>query len=372
MAISKRQVLPLLLHACPSFVSKWWEDRNFEFGEFSLYTGLGGFAHHIAALATKGTVSELPAVFAIVERLHLSGDSFVREAATIGFLEDLQNIALNKNISLDRFNNFLQPETSYWWKRLNGFWSGEIPLVSDDREGVTTPLTVKEPHDTEEAWEETIKTGRSAMQKNEYGIAEALFLDALARAERLDERHPCVAESCDQLAELFRRQRKTSKANQLCQRALEIHETAPFIDSYAVANCFEGLSWVCFKEQRYKDSEQLLKKTLLLREGIRRIDSQTITANAYSNLALVYSELQKYPEAIKFFEKALAVYDRDTCHTIICLENYGNMLERAGDAEKAAEMNKLASVSWSQFDQLPVEPYSLPWPHRLLEEIIWG
>jgi len=34
-------------------------------------------------------------VFKVVERLHLEGDHFVKEAATIGLLEDIQNIAGN-------------------------------------------------------------------------------------------------------------------------------------------------------------------------------------------------------------------------------------------------------------------------------------
>jgi tetratricopeptide (TPR) repeat protein len=375
MAISKRQVMPLLLNACPSFVSHWWEDRWYIYDssdDILLYVYLGGFARHIAELVATQNFSELPTVFALIERLHLLGDPFVREAATIGFLEDLQNIALNRSIDLDSFNKFLQPESSYWWNRLTKFWSAEILLVSDDRESVQLPEG--ELHDSEGKWEEVMEAGRSAMQRNDHEKAEALFWESLALAERLDECHPCVADSCEQLAELFQRRRKLSKAAELFERTLEIYQTAPFRDNYAIAKGYEGLAWARFKEQRYRDAEQLLRKTLSLREGIFSIDGQLITANTYNNLALVDSELQNYTEARELFEKALAVYCQEPCQTTICLENYAYMLGRAGDEEKAGQVNQLAARSWTSWtavDDLPVKPHSLPWPHLLLEDVLW-
>jgi hypothetical protein len=113
--IARDQVMALLLEACPSFAA--YEPE-------SLYIDLGGLAHHLVELQRAGRVDELPAVFAVVERLHVEGDDFVKEAATIGFLEGVQNVALNRGLDPDAFRPYLGPESKKAWDALNRFWSG--------------------------------------------------------------------------------------------------------------------------------------------------------------------------------------------------------------------------------------------------------
>jgi hypothetical protein len=67
----------------------------------------------------------------VVERLHLEGDADVREAATIGLLEGLQNIAAHAGVDPDRFKVFLLPESARWWHELERFWRGETTHVGD-------------------------------------------------------------------------------------------------------------------------------------------------------------------------------------------------------------------------------------------------
>jgi hypothetical protein len=74
MKIRKEQVMTLLLKACPSFTQTWEEHRAFYDDEDLLYVDLGEFAHHLVELHQTGQSGEFPAVFEVIERLHLAGD----------------------------------------------------------------------------------------------------------------------------------------------------------------------------------------------------------------------------------------------------------------------------------------------------------
>jgi len=96
--ITKKEVMPLLLQACPSFEPYWKEylAENYDIGdEQLLYIDLAEFSRHFLNLFKTEETSEFPAIFKVVELLHTNGDHFVKEAATIGLLESIQNIFLN-------------------------------------------------------------------------------------------------------------------------------------------------------------------------------------------------------------------------------------------------------------------------------------
>ena len=124
--IEKDQVMGLLLGASPSFVEDWKRyisDPTYD--EELLYVHLGEFARHLVALMKNGKTGEFQAIFHVVERLHLEGDPYVREAATIGLLEAIQNVAGDSDLAPEAFYPYLGPESKHWWERLNESWSGE-------------------------------------------------------------------------------------------------------------------------------------------------------------------------------------------------------------------------------------------------------
>nr|MDQ3820181.1 hypothetical protein [Acidobacteriota bacterium] len=125
---------PLLLKACPSFTEKWQEHRAFYEDEDLLYVDLGEFAHHLLELYKTKQTDEFSAVFEAVESLHQKGDAYVREAATIGLLEGIQNVAGNTGVNPEEFLQYLKPESVKWWRQLNDFWDGKIPYVGATKE----------------------------------------------------------------------------------------------------------------------------------------------------------------------------------------------------------------------------------------------
>jgi len=131
--IGKSEMMQPLLQACPSFQSEWdaflddWSEET----EKPLYLALDQLARHLISMLLANDVSSLTRVFEVVERWHVEGDEFVREAATVGLLEDLQNTNLHTSTCPADFERFLLPESLKWWAKVDRFWStGQI--IADD------------------------------------------------------------------------------------------------------------------------------------------------------------------------------------------------------------------------------------------------
>jgi hypothetical protein len=116
--------MPLLMKACPSYRLPD-EDREL------LYVMLSDFARHLLQLYRQHQTEVFPAVARVIECLHVDGDRSVREAATIGLLEGIQNVWGNEGIDPEVFSSYLFPESAKWWRSLNDFWSGKSKFVGD-------------------------------------------------------------------------------------------------------------------------------------------------------------------------------------------------------------------------------------------------
>ncbi|MFO0808878.1 MAG: hypothetical protein U0746_09665 [Gemmataceae bacterium] len=123
--IAKDDMVPVLLDACPSFIPAWraflaeWRGE----ADQPLYLALGDLARHLIGLVERGETTELPAVFRVVERWHLEGEEYVRTAATVGLLEDLQNWNLHEHgTDPAQFRGMLGPESARCWDELAASW----------------------------------------------------------------------------------------------------------------------------------------------------------------------------------------------------------------------------------------------------------
>jgi hypothetical protein len=131
--IRRQQVISLLVEACPSYRPRWDAYQVApEFDAELLYVHLGDFADHLVDLLARGEVSELGAVGRELEHLHVDGDDDVKEAATIGLLEGIQNVAGHRSIPTKALEETFGMETRRWWTSLDAFWSGRIPHVGAD------------------------------------------------------------------------------------------------------------------------------------------------------------------------------------------------------------------------------------------------
>jgi hypothetical protein len=135
--IGSDDVMPMLLEAAPSFSAQWSEiegDPMFldaETGTRLHYIDVAWFAPHVVGLQRSGATSELTRLFAVIELLHTDGDKYVKELATIGYLEGIQTACCHTtDVRQEEFEPYLGPESRRWWRGLNAFWSGKIPRVS--------------------------------------------------------------------------------------------------------------------------------------------------------------------------------------------------------------------------------------------------
>lgn len=121
--------MSLLLKWCPSYQARWdhYIHNSYVPGEVHLlYIDLADFSNHIVVLYKQNQTNEFPAVFNVIELLHTNGDDAVREAATIGLLEDMQNKLLDSEMDMEAFKQFLKNDSLKWWNHLNEFWDGNI------------------------------------------------------------------------------------------------------------------------------------------------------------------------------------------------------------------------------------------------------
>ena len=129
--ITRNEIISAILDACPSFKpvhAALCADGDTEL----IYIVLGRFAYHLVELHQSGSEAEFSDVAELIERMHTEGDDYVREAATIGLLEGIQNHSGVSGSDLVHFRSILRPESQRWWDSINKFWQEEIPFVGAD------------------------------------------------------------------------------------------------------------------------------------------------------------------------------------------------------------------------------------------------
>jgi hypothetical protein len=123
--ITKDQIVNILTYSFPTFVL---DEENRELP----YVILGDFTRFLLEAFQRKDESLLKDAAALIERLHIEGDGYVKEAATIGLLEGIQNTWPDSGVDSETIASYLLPESRRWWNSLNRFWNKEIPYVGAD------------------------------------------------------------------------------------------------------------------------------------------------------------------------------------------------------------------------------------------------
>jgi hypothetical protein len=115
MKITPEAVADLVFEACPSYRQAW---PDFDTGKLTdtIYSipVLIGLAGHVAALWRRRQFSEFPAIFDLIERLHVEGNKKVVDHVVFYFTE-LLYIELEKQGINPRFaERRLGPVSFYW------------------------------------------------------------------------------------------------------------------------------------------------------------------------------------------------------------------------------------------------------------------
>lgn len=134
LSVSRQTMFEPLLIADPSFQPHWneflveWGDE----AEQPLYLALSSLARHLLNRLETGDTEGFDRVFAVVERWHTHGDDYVREAATVGLLEALQNLSGGSGQRPTTVEPWLGPVSRHWWDKLDQFWDGDDRALHDE------------------------------------------------------------------------------------------------------------------------------------------------------------------------------------------------------------------------------------------------
>lgn len=139
--IERDEMFAPMLEADPSFIGQWQTflaDYSDE-PDLPQYLALGDLALHLIDRMRRGDIANFDKVFEVVERWHIDGDEYVQEAATVGFLESIQNhlggndrFKGDGGVRASDFEPYLGPETRKWWDKLYRFWEGDSSALRFD------------------------------------------------------------------------------------------------------------------------------------------------------------------------------------------------------------------------------------------------
>jgi CHAT domain-containing protein/Tfp pilus assembly protein PilF len=118
-----------------------------------------------------------------------------------------------------------------------------------------------------------------------------------------------VAQSLNNLAEMYNEQGRYADAEPLLKRALAIYEKALGPDHLDVGTSLNNLAFLYYAQGHYADAEPLFKRALAIREKALGPDDPDV-ATSLSNLAELYTEQGRYADAEPLLKRALAIREK--------------------------------------------------------------
>ncbi len=153
---------------------------------------------------------------------------------------------------------------------------------------------------------ESVRLWRAGAYNEAFPLAER----ALEMREKLlGPAHPNVAQSLNNLANLYLAREDLAKTEMLYRRALEIREKALGPDHPDVAGSLNNLANIYRMKGDYAKAELLYQRALEIREKVLGPDHPDV-ANPLNNLAIVYSVKGEYAKAEPLYRRALEIREK--------------------------------------------------------------
>jgi hypothetical protein len=133
---SEAEVMPRLIAEFRGFRPRW--EKHLEFWEgkpAGSYNDIAHFVHFVVQdLYPNGDTESLQRAFDLMEHWLVNGNQNLRDLITIGFLEDLQNVASWQAFGKEAFIPFLGPQCRQAWNEIERTWAGKTSLMEVLRE----------------------------------------------------------------------------------------------------------------------------------------------------------------------------------------------------------------------------------------------
>jgi len=115
-------------------------------------------------------------------------------------------------------------------------------------------------------WEELTKAGHAAFQEQRLAEAERRFKAAIKETEHANNKGLRLAESFDNLAEVYRVQNKHREAEKLYRQSLVIREKALGESHLQIAVSLDNLADILSAQRKYQDAEPLYQRSQEIRD----------------------------------------------------------------------------------------------------------
>jgi len=143
-----------------------------------------------------------------------------------------------------------------------------------------------------------------------YEKALPLYQRALEISEKvLGPEHPDVAKTLNNLALLYRHMGNYEKALPLYQRALEISEKVLGPENPDVATTLNNLALLYYQKGDYEKALPLYQRSLDIREKVLEPENPDV-ATTLNNLALLYYQIGDYKKALPLYQRSLEIREK--------------------------------------------------------------
>ncbi|HMG73972.1 MAG TPA: CHAT domain-containing protein, partial [Pyrinomonadaceae bacterium] len=157
----------------------------------------------------------------------------------------------------------------------------------------------------------------------------------------LGPEHPDVAQSLNNLAELYRAQGDYGRATPLCQRSLAILEKALGPQHPSVATVLNNLALLYRAQGDYGRAAPLFQRSLAIREKALGPEHPNV-AQSLNNLALLYKDQGDYGRAAPLYQRSLAILAKalgpEHPDVAQSLNNLAVLYQAQGDYGRAAPL----------------------------------
>ena len=181
-----------------------------------------------------------------------------------------------------------------------------------------------------------------------YKQAEPLYQRALhIREKALEPEHPDVAKNLHNLAELYRVKGQYTQAEPLYQHALHIFKKALGSEHPHTAISFNDLALLYDAQGQYTQAEPLYQHALHIFEKALGPAHPHVAASL-NNLAKLYTEQNQYEQAKPLYQQALAILEKalglNHPNVATVLENYATLLHKIERDTEAATLETRAKA----------------------------
>lgn len=189
-------------------------------------------------------------------------------------------------------------------------------------------------------WQKPYNAAMAAYQARHYAEAERILLGALPGIESRWPNADPVAYQMYLLGRIFAAESKTTAAEQMLRKSIEIRKKVLPPDSHELGDSYAALGRFYYDEGLYVQAEQQIRNSSRIFRKIPKAVSDL--GISLDDLGRVYTGEGRYSEAEAVLEEALATYQRANVYVPSALNHLGDVYYDANDPNKAEEFYRRA------------------------------